>query len=435
MIIDRGAGLYVPSNSHAAGAIIGLFRCVGRFRLPIMARAIVFFVGPLLAAAVTIDTNFEGGSLGRIEKISETHYRLGVKGEKDQDGRNRQANWYYFEVREAPAAEMTLDIVDLPGEYNYRPNRGAITADTPPVISYDQKTWQHVDRFEYDAAEPKLRLRIRPAGSRFWIAHVPPYTNRNLRRLRDEIAGHPNFQEEAIGKTAGGRELVLWTIRDGDTRGKKTVWLMFRQHSWEAGSSWTGEGAVRALMDQNPAGRRLRKRIVWKILPLCDPDGVARGGVRFNVYGYDLNRNWDITDPAKMPEITAQRNAVQRWLAAGHSIDLFLSLHNTETAEYLEGSPGAVGPLRGLGERLFRILCDRTTFSPSRPLAVAQTSTTPGKPGRMTVIQGLYRDFKIPGFLMEQRISQNSKPGHLPEISDRLRFGAELVQAISAALE
>ena len=54
--------------------------------------------------------------------------------------------------------------------------------------------------------------------------------------------------------------------------------------------------------------------------------------------------------------------------------------------------------------------------------------------GRMTVVQGLYRDFKIPTFLMEQRISLNPKLGHLPEISDRMAFGAQLVRAIAKAV-
>src|SRR5215471_17104416 len=118
----------------------------------------LFFLAPAVAAAMTVSTNFDGGSLGRVEKVSETHFRLGAKGEKDQDGRNRQANWYYFRVDQAGTKELMLDIVDLPGEYNYQPNRGAITKDTPPVISYDQHTWKHVEAFEYDAAEPKLVL-------------------------------------------------------------------------------------------------------------------------------------------------------------------------------------------------------------------------------------------------------------------------------------
>jgi hypothetical protein len=398
-------------------------------------RHLLLLLGPV-AFAATISTNFEGGCLGRIESVSDTHFRLAVKGEKDRDGRNRQANWYYFRVDRAPKKEMTLDIVDLPGEYNYQPNRGAITKDTPPVISYDGKTWRHVETFTYDAVEPKLQLRIRPQRSRFWIAHTPPYTNETLEALRSEITGRSGFHEEVIGKTVGGRNLLLWTITDDSANAKKTAWLMFRQHSWETGSSWTGEGAVRALLADDEASRRLRHEFIWKILPLCDPDGVARGGVRFNAHGYDLNRNWDIIDPVGMPEITAQRNAVKRWLESGHTVDLFLSLHNTETAEYIEGPPeeSVHGKFRGLAERLFQALTTRTTFAPTRPLFYADVTTTPGMNGRMVVIQGLYRDFRIPAFLMEQRVSYNDKMGHLPETADRLRFGRELVGAIAQAV-
>src|SRR5215471_15576900 len=164
----------------------------------------VLFLIPWVAAAVTVHTDFDGGCLGRIEKASENHFRLAVKGEKDQDGRNRQANWYYFRVDHAGAKELTLDIVDLPGEYNYQPNRGAITKDTPPVISYDQRTWKHVDTFEYDPAEPKLILHILPKQSHFWIAHTPPYTAHDLSRLRSFAARHPDFHEQVVGKTVDG---------------------------------------------------------------------------------------------------------------------------------------------------------------------------------------------------------------------------------------
>jgi hypothetical protein len=384
----------------------------------------------LLFAAATIHWDFEGGSVGRIEKVSDAHFRLGAKGEKDQDGRNRQANWYYFRVDGAHKKEMTLDIVDLPGEYNYKPNRGAITKDTPPVISYDQRTWKHIETFEYDATEPKLRLRVTPSAARFWIAHTPPYTAVNLAQLRAEAIRHPDFHEEVIGKTVGGRDLVLWTIASpASGRKKKTVWLMFRQHSWETGSSWAGEGAVRGLLRNELES--LRQNIVWKIFPLCDPDGVARGGVRFNANGYDLNRNWDIETAAKMPEIAAQRSAVRNWLGSGHSVDLFFSLHNTETGEYLDGPPDGARPL---AESFFRTLSEETTFAPTRPLQYSDTTTTPGMPGRMTVVQGLYRDFQIPAFLMEQRISYNAKLGHLPEVPDRIAFGEQLVRAMAKTI-
>jgi hypothetical protein len=52
----------------------------------------------------------------------------------------------------------------------------------------------------------------------------------------------------------------------------------------------------------------------------------------------------------------------------------------------------------------------------------------------MTAVQGLWHDFQIPGFLMEQRISMNPKLGHLPEIEDRLAFGPQLVKTIADTL-
>ena len=52
----------------------------------------------------------------------------------------------------------------------------------------------------------------------------------------------------------------------------------------------------------------------------------------------------------------------------------------------------------------------------------------------MNVVQGLYHDFKIAAFLMEQRISFNQKLGHLPEISDRVAFGGQLVRAMAGRL-
>ena len=85
-------------------------------------------------------------------------------------------------------------------------------------------------------------------------------------------------------------------------------------------------------------------------------------------------------------------------------------------------------------ERVFQILSTGTSFAPTRPLSFAEQTTTPGKPGRMNVSQGLYKDFGIPGFIMEQRISFNPKLGHLPEIPDRMKFGEELVRALAKAV-
>jgi hypothetical protein len=81
-------------------------------------------------------------------------------------------------------------------------------------------------------------------------------------------------------------------------------------------------------------------------------------------------------------------------------------------------------------ERFSKLLVETTSFDPTRPISTAARSTTEGMRGRMTVTQGLYRDFKLPGFLMEQRINYHDKLKKLPLPEHRLKFGAELVRAM-----
>ena len=97
-------------------------------------------------------------------------------------------------------------------------------------------------------------------------------------------------------------------------------------------------------------------------------------------------------------------------------------------------SPIGEAQAKALGERLFKILVETTTFHPTIPLREMEATTSPGKPGRMQVDQGLYHERKLPAFLMEQMVQFNSKLGHCAEASDREGFGAGLVRGIAAAV-
>jgi murein tripeptide amidase MpaA len=394
------------------------------------------FVVTLFAepASIKILTDFEGGSLGKAEQVSRAHLRCAVKGQSDQEHRNRQANWYYFELTNLPREPITIDLVDLAGEYDYKGPVYSVVAGVRPVYSYDDAHWNHFSdsQVSWDAREPHLTLHFTPERGHVWIAHVTPYTNKDLRNLLESFRNSPYLEEQSVGRTVEGREMPLLTItnRKIPAQDKKVIWLMFRQHAWETGSSWAGDGAVRFLLSNDGRAALSRDHVIYKIFPLADPDGVAHGGVRFNLNGYDLNRNWDTPDPQKMPEIWAQRKAILDWVDSGHRLDLFLSLHNDETDEYLE----APADFKTLGERAFHELATKSSFNPTAPLRDPGATTTPGKPGRMTVDQGLFHDRKLPAMLMEQMIEYDSKLGRLPTAADRSEFGAELVRALSAAV-
>ncbi|MFN3653378.1 MAG: M14-type cytosolic carboxypeptidase [Armatimonadota bacterium] len=387
--------------------------------------------GPALPA-ITFNTSFEGASLGKVEKLGETRFRCSVEGQYDERGRNRQATWYYFRMDRVRGRHLTLTLTDLVGEYNDRPGAVPMSADTIPVYSEDGLTWRHFPQMEWDDRAKEATLRFRPAADTIWIAHVPPYTHSDLLRLLREIDRSPAARIEVIGKTVQGRDLHLVTVTDFHVpdAGKRTVWLQARQHAWEAGTSYVLEGALRFLTSEDERARELRRKLVFRFLPMGDPDGSARGKVRFNANGYDVNRHWDEVDLrakdllASMPEIWYTKKLLLAEVDAGRAIDLMVNMHNTETAEYVDtlaDDPAS----RALVERFQQSLVNRSSFDPSRPPTFGT--------GRGTT-NSLYQEKRIPVLLMELRIGTSAKLGRRPSVDDRLRFGRDLVVSMAEAV-
>src|SRR5205823_4103807 len=138
------------------------------------------------------------------------------------------------------------------------------------------------NQVNWDPHEPHLTVTFTPEGDHIWIAHVPPYTNKNLAAFLDQFKASTFLERRSVGRTVEKREVPLLTITTPKVaEEKKTViWLMFRQHAWETGSSWAAEGAIRFLLSNDERAVTIRDQVIFKIFPIADPDGVARGGVR-----------------------------------------------------------------------------------------------------------------------------------------------------------
>lgn len=385
-------------------------------------------------APVSITSDFECGSLGRVERQAETRFVCAVEGQADHDGRNRQVTWYAFRLDGAKGREVTVTLTDLRGEYDYKPARIAITDEIPPVVSADGVTWSHLAGVTHDAAAGMTTLRLKPETDRLWVAHVEPYGWSRLLGFLDRVGGHPHLRRESAGTSIEGRDLVLLTITDPAVpdAGKRVAWLMCRQHAWESGTSFVGEGAVEYLISDAAAG--LRRETVFKVFPMLDPDGVVHGAVRFNRNGFDVNRNWDTCgaggdrDRELMPEVWHAKGAIGAWLDGGGRIDLFLTLHNQERGGWLSGSARH----GDLAKRLFEELKERTTCD----LPGAGPAPTGPRPaaGRMTVYQYLDLERGVPAFLLEQGVARDARLGRLPTSQDRLAFGRELAQAMARSV-
>lgn len=377
--------------------------------------------------AITFNQNFEGASLGKIEKPDAARFICHVEGQHDERGRNRQASWYYFRMDHVKGREIVLTLTDFVGEYNNRP-ACAMGSDIVPVFSDDGKHWRHFPAVEWDGEKKQATLSFRPERESIWIAHIPPYTPADLHRLLAEVSAAPHAVVEVIGKTAHGRDIPRVTVTNPEipNAGKKIVWLQARQHAWEAGTSYVMEGALRFIASDDPKARGLRDRVVFEFTPMVDLDGCAEGKVRFNANNYDVNRHWDEVDLRHpdflklMPEIWYTKKAVISRAALGR-IDLMVNLHNTETNEYLATRADDEATV-GLMRRFDALLAEHTSFDPSMKLGLLKVTQND--------TNSLYTEAKIPVLLMEQRIGTSKKLGRRPTVEDRLNFGRELIGAM-----
>ena len=394
------------------------------------------------APAVRFNTNFEGASLGKVEVLSSGVFRCFVPGQYNERGRNRQTSWFYFRMDGVRGRELTLTMTDLVGEYNERPGAVPYGPGIVPVFSPDGRRWTHVDgaAVSWDADRKEMTFRITPESDCVWVAHAPPYTPADLRRLLDEIDGRsPHARVESIGRTVNGRDIQMVTVTDAAVpKSEKTcVWLQSRQHAWESGTSWVMEGALRFITSDDPAAAELRRRVVFRFTPMVDVDGCATGKVRFNANGFDVNRHWPTVDLVskdrlrEMPEIWYTKKAIVSAHALGPPIALFVNMHNTETAEYLATQIDGDAPAFAKLSRLESRLIERGQFNPSRKLERPRPSIVPRSPQDTT--NSLWPERRIPVALMELRVSKDEKLGRQRTVDDWQTLGRELIQAMAAS--
>lgn len=71
---------------------------------------------------------------------------------------------------------------------------------------------------------------------------------------------------------------------------KKYIVLCARVHPGESNSSYIMHGFLDFITSQDPKAIDLRRKIVFKIVPMINPDGVIAGNYRTSLSGNDLNR-------------------------------------------------------------------------------------------------------------------------------------------------
>jgi len=264
-----------------------------------------------------ISSSFDAGNITCLACEEQRHIRLAI----DKDAHSDFYQWFYFRLTGAGGLDCVLKLTNAGG--------AAYVGGWPDyraVASYDREDWFRVPA-TYDGTV--LTIRHRPERDAVWYAYFAPYS---MERHADLVAwclGRPGVRLEVLGSTLDGQDLDLLRIGEGGA-GKRTCWVIARQHPGETMAEWWMEGFLHRLLDRDdPVAREVRRRAVLNIVPNMNPDGSRRGHLRTNAAGANLNREWQSPSLERSPEVFLVRRAME-----GSGVDFCLDVHGDETVPH-----------------------------------------------------------------------------------------------------
>lgn len=270
---------------------------------------------------LSITSAFDGGNIA-IGSISGSTAELEIVKDRQSDF----YQWFYFRVSGGAGEELVLTISNA-GDSAYPQGWDKYQAR----VSADREHWFLADTVYADG---KLTIRHSSEHNSLWFAYFAPYTMEQHHDLVAEMASREGVSHASLGQTLDGQELDYLTIGNGNL----SIWLYARQHPGETMAEWWMEGALDRLTDlSDPVARVLREKATFHIIPNMNPDGSARGHLRTNAVGTNLNREWHEPTPEKSPEVLYVRNRMDET-----GVDFAVDIHGDEAipANFIAGFEG-----------------------------------------------------------------------------------------------
>lgn len=291
-----------------------------------------------------ISANFDSGNIEVISAQSPTDIQLAIK----KDRQSEFYQWFHFKLHNTEHTEHVMQLNNagksayVEGWKNYQ-----------AVASYDRQHWFRVPT-EFDGEN--LTITFTPEYDSTYFAYFTPYS---YERHQDLIHGAQldiDCQLQVLGQTLDGRDMSVLKVGE-EGEGKKVIWLTARQHPGETMAEWFMEGFIDRLLDEDDGvARSLLNNAVFYLVPNMNPDGSARGHLRTNANGVNLNREWQNPSMENSPEVYLVR---EKMLATG--VDMHLDIHGDEALPFnfvagCEGIPSYDERHKDLEEKFKNVL-------------------------------------------------------------------------------
>ena len=288
---------------------------------------------------LTISAAFDSGNIIVKDASDPQNVRLEIAKAHQSDF----YQWFHFRVTGERGQKLRLVIENAGGAaypkgwQNYK-----------AVVSPDTLEWRRVPT-SFDGQS--LIIEADLLVDSIYVAYFAPYSSERHQMLVAGAMPHEAVKVSVLGQTLDGRDLDLLTIGEPGPD-KRAVWITARQHPGETMAEWWMEGFLERMLDPISAmSKDLLQRAVYYIVPNMNPDGSARGHLRTNAAGVNLNREWAAPSMEKSPEVYL---VLQKMIETG--CDLALDVHGDEALPYnfiagTEGIPRWSDRLASLQDR------------------------------------------------------------------------------------
>ena len=229
--------------------------------------------------------------------------------------------WYAFRYKVAEGSTLTVNIRYVGVRHRYAPKWRGSGSDKALAMSVAN-----------DGSVVSVTI---PSGEGV-VSGQPLVTAAHYEKLLQNLTDKDGSGRIILGRSHDGRPVEA--VRLGNADAPHLVVLLGRQHPPEVTGAMAMEAFSLRLADLVRSSGIDRQKFQFLIVPLLNPDGVARGHWRANLGGADLNRDWGIF---KQPET----RAVGDWLAqlpVGVRPVLMLDFHSTNrNLFYVQGEEGS----------------------------------------------------------------------------------------------
>lgn len=291
---------------------------------------------------LVFDACFESGNLGKVEIINEHEYDLHIRSDTCNP---KYRVWFNFTVENSIHEQRVIfNIV------NFSKTKSLYREGMSPLVrSSSRPNWTripHKNVFYYRCPEHKRNYVMSFAfcfdrdDDIYQFCYCYPYTYARLQVYLEEIGmcKYPYFRREIVGMSVQKRRIDLITITHpenitpNEDMKRRTVFVTARVHPGETPSSFVCQGFIDFMVSDHPLAQELRYHLIFKIVPMLNPDGVFLGNYRCSLLGFDLNRQWSNPSQLAHPEIYATKQLLMK-LNGSKSMDVnfFVDIHAHST--------------------------------------------------------------------------------------------------------